>query len=159
MATTGAAIRDAMIALVEAITPSTHAGDKFVAHREVQPFRDWADANPGGCLRRFSIRSTGALTPPEATNTDIEWVSTDFACVVAYPVNGRQGEDWLLDLDDVIEADLRAIEHRIGTNGYANYAQQTAGATVTTTGTAREEGGAVVYGVLELHAGFYRVMP
>lgn len=59
MATTAAAIRDAMIAIVEALTPATHAGDRFHAHRELMPIREWAEANPGACLRRFSIRALG----------------------------------------------------------------------------------------------------
>jgi hypothetical protein len=156
MTTTAAAIRDAMIALVEGLTPTTLASDRFLAHREGLDFRTASEANPPACLRRFSIRTTGTVSPPTVTNTDVEWVETDLECVIAYAPNGRHGAKFLTDLDDAIEHDLRQIEHTIGTNGYAFYAQATAGATVTTVDSTREDGGPVTFAVLNLHAGFYR---
>jgi hypothetical protein len=154
VATTGAAIRDAMIALVEAITPSTHAGDKFIAHREVQPLRDWAEANPGGCLRRFSIRSTGQPRPAPVSTTLVEETSDTFEIVVAYPTDGRQGEDWLLDLDDAIESDQTSIHKTIGPPGYASL---TATATVIHEDPfTREDGSPVTFGVIRYRVDWYR---
>lgn len=151
-------IRDAMIAVVEDIVPSTLSSDRFRPHREHGDFRDWAIAHPNGCLRRFSIRASGDVSPPLVTNTDVEWVETGFECVVAYAAGGRHGEKFLTAIDDVMESDLRLIEHRIGTNGYAHYGQNIARASVTTVGTLREQG-LVAFGVLTLNAGFYRSMP
>jgi hypothetical protein len=158
MTTTAAAVRDAMLTLVEAITPAVHAQTRFERFREQVDFRTWAEQHPDACLRRVSIRSTGDVTPPAVTNTDIEWVSTELECVVAYPTSGRFGANHLTELDDAISSDMQKIEHRIGTNGYAAYASQTAGATVTTIEASRDDGQAVTFGVLRLACGFYRVM-
>lgn len=121
MATTSAAIRDRMITVVQALTPTTLADTPFRAHREAGDFREWAMSHANACLRRFSIRDTFLTDTPDATNLDVEWVTTtmEFAC--AYPTTYRAGPDGMRDSDDLIEQDMHAIQHAIGTRGYGNF--------------------------------------
>lgn len=136
MSTTASAIRDRMITLTQAVTPSTLADTKFRVHREAGDFRSWAMDNPTSCFRRFSVRDTFQTNEPDVTNLDLEWVSTffDFSC--AYPKTYRAGRDGNRDTDDLIEQDMHTLLHSIGTRGYANY----------TDGVITDEGRTVVDG-------------
>lgn len=160
MATTTAAIRDVMRRTVRSLVPSVLANVRYTLHDERGDFETWAEANPTAAFRRVAIRSTGSIEPPVVSNTDQEWISTGIDVVIAYPRDHRYGAQLRLDLDDVIEADLRQIEHAIGTNGYAALDLTTGGdALVMTEATERLPGAANVYGLLRLSAGFWRVMP
>ena len=114
MATTPGAIRDRMSVLVTAITPTVHAGQKFLAHRHQEPLRDWAEANPTGCLRRFSVRSVGDTTQALVTSTQLERVEESIVVEVAYPLDWRHGGTQTLALDDAIQTDAVRIEAAIG---------------------------------------------
>jgi hypothetical protein len=158
MSTTLAAVRNRMIEIVRGATPANDNASKFVPYREQGDFRDWANQHPSESYRRFSIRTIGSIEAPTVTNTDVEWVWTNAEAVVAYPVNSRHGEKIKTSIDDVITSDLQLIEHRIGTNGYANYAQLDPSAAVLTLATDLEEGDVVTFGVLSLRIGIYRAM-
>lgn len=151
MATTAGAIRDAMIALVTAITPAKHAGQKFLAHREQADFRTQSAASPGNCLRRFSIRNLNDRGAPPVTNTSIEEVSETFEVVVAYPIDGRHGGKFLTGLDDVISSDINQIIHVL------HVANSPAGATVIRLSDEREssEAEGVVFAVIRFRVDYY----
>ncbi len=160
MSTTQAAIRDSMIASVRGLTPTYHAAEKFRQHRDRLDLRAWAAQNPASCLRLFSVRFVADLEPPTVSDTESEMVTRSIEVVVAYPADGRHGKDLeLRDLDDVIEEDLRMIDDTIGTNGFAHLAGTNPGATVITDGDAREDGGAVTFGVLRMRCHYYRSNP
>lgn len=114
MATTPGAIRDRMVTLVKGITPALHAAQKFMPHREELAFRDYCEANPAQCLRRFSVRNGGSTTQALVTSTTLERVEDDMIVEVAYPADWRHGGTQLLGLDDVIASDAVKIETAIG---------------------------------------------
>lgn len=157
--TTAAAIRDVMRSTVRALTPPGLVNVPYQAHDERVEFRRWAEQTKGGAFRWFSIRDMGAIEPPVVSNADVEWVVTRFVCQVAYPRDYRYGGQLAMDMDDVIELDLRKIEHAIGTNGYSAIESAVGNATVTTDGTARDEEDACVFGVLTLTVRYWRAMP
>lgn len=160
MATTSAQVRDVMRRTVRALTPAILAHVKFKAHDERVDFRTHALQNPKAAFRVFSIRDSGAVVGPVVSNTAREWIETVFEVVVAYPRDHSYGPQLAMDLDDVIESDLRQIEHSIGTNGYQQLELSTGGDAQSITGsTTREQALAVVFGVLTLNVGFWREMP
>lgn len=156
--TTPSAIRSAVVAIVEGLTPATEARTGYVAHREEADFRDWCAENPAGCLRRFSARWVSPTRTPTVTNTTEEWVSRDLEVVVAYPSSYRFGGVQLAGLVDVIDVDVKQIAHAIGTNGAANYVAQLGAATVTsvTTSESSADLGPIHLGVVALDVGYYR---
>jgi hypothetical protein len=147
-----------MSAALKALTPQGLSHVTFREHKLRGDFRDWCNQNPNGAFRLFSIRGTGRTEPPAVTNTDVEWVSTEIECVIAYPLDYRAGPQLTLDRDDLIEDDLRQIDNTIGTNGYLAIENAGAGVVVTIE-TRREEGIACAFGVLTMSAGFWRAMP
>lgn len=155
MTTTAAAIRDAMISMTEDITPSAYTSDKFRVYREQLPFREWAEAHPNECLRRFSIRYTGSFTPSAVSNIAVEETSDTFEIVVAYPSNStRFGPKAQTSLDDTIAADQLKIHATIGPPGYASL---TATATVLhETNWEREVSGPVTFAVVRYRVDYYR---
>lgn len=160
--TTTAAIRDVMVSTVKGLTPSTLQNVRYVPHSERVELRTFAEENPHSSFRRYSIKSIGLIEPPVVSNLDREWVETEIELEIAYPRDHRYGAQLKLDLDDVVELDLRQIEHAIGSNGYATLDLTTGGdAAVTTVETMRDDGGGlapVVYGVIRLRAGYWRAM-
>jgi hypothetical protein len=157
--TTAAEIRDAMRSAVRAITPSLLAHVPFKAHDERVPLRQWAELNKTAAFRWFSVRDTGDVVPPVVSNMDRDRVETTFEFVTAYPLDYRYGNQLALDMDDVVESDLRQVEHKIGSNGYSLLDLTTGGdATVTTIGTSRESGESCAFGVLRLRVEFWRQM-
>jgi hypothetical protein len=154
-----ASIRDTMATTVIGLTPPVISSKRFTKYdHRVSDFRAWCEQNPTGCFRKFSIRGTGTQSPPEVTNTDVEWINTEIEAVIAYPLDFKGGPQMTLDRDDLIEDDLRQIENAIGTNGYQTIESAGAG-TVTTIEATREEGQACAFAVLRLAVGFYRAMP
>lgn len=117
MATTPSAIRNRMAALIIAITPAAHAGQKFQQHREEMPFRDMVEAQPRA-VRRFSIRNLGDTTQALVTSTQLERVEETMLVEVCYPKTWRHNVPGtgteLLGLDDVIAKDAVQIEAAIG---------------------------------------------
>jgi hypothetical protein len=118
MATTAPAIRDAMIALLEAATPTVHTGQPFRAYREHEDFREWAGKNPDACLRRFSIRYLGSMAPAAVSNILEEERSDTFEVVIAYPASSRHGGRRMTGLDDIIYGDQKKAHATIGPPGY-----------------------------------------
>lgn len=151
MATTAGAIRDAMLALVTAITPAKHAGQKFLAHREQSDFRTHSEKNPGGCLRRFSIRNLNDRGAPAVTTGSVEEISETFEVVVAYPIDGRHGGKFLTGLDDVISSDINQIHHAL------HVANSPAGATVLRLSDDREmdEQAGIAFAVIRYRVDYY----
>jgi hypothetical protein len=116
-------IRNRAIAVVEALTPTRLAGDRFVASRNegAAAFVAWCEANPAGCRRRFQIRDVGEALPAEITNTTIDPQEVTFEVRVAYPQTGRDGPQQGLDRDDTIDEDERLLESALGLYGAANF--------------------------------------
>lgn len=155
--TTPTAVRDAIVAVIAGLTPTTAAGDRFIAHREETPVRDFAAANPGACFRRCSVRWVGPVTPPTVTNTDVELVERSLDVDVAYPASWRGGGDQLATLDDVIAEDLRVIANAVGTNGRANLTALPAGSVTVITSAEEPIGlGPIWIGRVSLIARYYR---
>ena len=125
MASTAAAIRDRIKALVEALTPSTDTGVNFRSYRNEDDgnFQDWAEASDTAAYRRFQARDDGTEDPPEVSNTDTDMRHVTFVILVAYPQTGRDGADQALDRDDVIDADWGRINGAAGMGiyGRANF--------------------------------------
>lgn len=154
MATTTAyAIRALIATKIRECSPALATGVKFVEHLYEQPFREWADANPMACLRRFSVLELGVSEPPTVSNGDIEWHSVDFEILVSYPYKhalyGRGGE---VDLMRVMESDQDIIETAIGLRGTI------ADATFIRDGssTVREYSDGLAYTFIRQRMGHYR---
>jgi hypothetical protein len=117
VATTPAAIRNRMAALIIAITPGIHSTQKFVQHRETEPYRDWVEAHPDA-VRRFTVRHLGATTQALVTDHQVERVEDTMIVEVCYPGTWRHNVPGtgteLLGLDDVIASDAVKIEAAIG---------------------------------------------
>jgi hypothetical protein len=121
--TTAAEIRDRMIAVITALTPSAMTLPRFqlYQHEGAGDFLEWAQLQPAAALRRFSVRTVGEASEPLVSNTDVELVRQMFEVVVAYPQTSRYGGQLALDRDDVAEADRLQIRNAIGLNGGANF--------------------------------------
>lgn len=153
MPTTPGAIRDAMLALVVAITPATHAGQKFVAYREQLPgHRTWSNANPASCLRRVSVDNDGSQAPPTVVSSDTIETSETFTVTVSYPIDSRHGVKPITSVKDLIESDRNQIQHAL------HVANSPAGATVIALGDEIEwtEGDPVAFGVIRYRVDYYR---
>ncbi len=123
MPTTEQAIRDRMITVIAALTPTSMPLDRFVAFRNDgnASFSDWAENAPDAAFRRFQVRTLGDTAPPTVSNTDIESVEVNFLISVAYPQNHRAGQGNALGRDDIMEQDRLQIERAIGMQGRANF--------------------------------------
>lgn len=158
--TTLSAIRTLMRQTVVGLTPQTQAHVTFTTWDEVGPsFRRWAEESAPAALRRFTIVDSGNVSVPNATNIDREWVETDVDVVVAYPRDHRYGSSGNLDVHDTIELDLKQIKHAIGPEGYAALDTVTTGdACVVQAQQLREDGDAVMFGILKMRVGYWRAM-
>ena len=152
MSTTFAAIRTEQVALIRAITPSSLASVSFVAALDERNFRDWADANPTACFRRFSIRDRLELEPPDVSNADVEWTGCREEILVAYPLDYRYGEGNQRDLESVLREDLYLLDDQLGPYGYDNYSA----AVATDLEVAAETMDNVVILVLSYRLRYYR---
>lgn len=121
MATTFETIRDAQIAVIQALTPSVQAGRLFIKHREGD-FMSWVEANPKACWRRFQIAHNLDIEQGPTADGSLEACSHTEELRIAYPLQfGKYGADNERDLDDAIASDLHQIDAAIGLNGGANY--------------------------------------
>jgi hypothetical protein len=160
MTTTSAAIRNRMLTVIEAITPATDSSVAFRRHREEINFRDWADATPTGCLRRFAVRDLGDARPALVSNTDVELVRAIFEVVIAYPLSYRFGTGInLLGVEDVIDQDRHRVEHAVGMRGYANFTAATGAEAAWVEGETARETSNVRFLVIAQSMEFYRSMP
>jgi hypothetical protein len=115
------AIRDRLLTLIEAITPTTLSGNKFLRHRAERDGNlvDWAEKNPGACLRRVGAREVGPDEPPTVSNMTEERVIGVLEIRIAYPQTHRYGPDNARDRDDVIREDWKKIKYAISGDGGA----------------------------------------
>jgi hypothetical protein len=159
-ATTAAAIRDRIIAVIEALAPGPLASNPYIGSRNEYgaDFEDWARSNPDGAFRRFQVRDTGEQAPPEVSNTNLEWRSVTFEIVVAYPQSHRTGPQNALDRDDIMSADQHQIEQAIGVNGYANFIDPSPNACWVSGSTDRDISDPVDFLVIKQTMGFWRAM-
>ena len=154
--TTPAAIRDLIASRVAAMTPPTFSADRFLEHRYEQPLAEWAAANPGGCLRRFSVTEGEDVEGPDVTDGLTEAVFQDFTIEVAYPTSWRAGAKQLVSLTNMIASDRAFIAKSVGTNGFANYAAQVPPCSVQTKVESRINLGPVQLILLPLRVRYVR---
>jgi hypothetical protein len=121
--TTAAEIRDRILDVIEALTPSAMAHPLFLRYRQegAGDFYAWCEQQPAASLRRFSVRYFTAPTEPTVSNTDVERVRVQFEVAIAYPQSHRYGGQNSLDRDDVAESDRNQVRNAIGLNGGANF--------------------------------------
>lgn len=119
------AIRDRMIALIHAITPTVLSDDKF---RHVQDegngdVREWAEQNPQGAFRRFQAQDAGVDSGlPVFSSVNLEERNATIEIVISYPHNARTGKQWNRDRKDAIDADWRKIYTVLGPGmGQSNF--------------------------------------
>lgn len=122
MATTFNAIRDQQLTLIEALTPSKHAGVKFRRHREATPFMAWVEANPKGCFRKFEVLRNWDDEQRPTADGSLEGASHTMEVRVAYPLEmGLYGSENERDMEELLDQDRRLIDAAIGLNGGTNY--------------------------------------
>lgn len=118
-------IRESMIGLIEALTPTSHSSVPFRVERGERDFRAWGEANEAAALRRFSVRFVGQPSPPVVSDTQVELVEGDVVeLVIAYPKQwGKYGEGNVRDFDDLMDEDLQQIDGRsgVGVNNAADW--------------------------------------
>ena len=148
-ATTAESIRDRIIELILALTPSVLSGDRFREYRNEREgnFITACESAPAGCLRRYQVRTTGDDEPPEVSDTTTAQLRTAFTILVAYPNTHRYGGG--RDRDDVIDEDWKAINYRCGIYGRANFSS-THDCTPLGCTKSFEPGEAVSYLVIEM---------
>ena len=123
MTATLEAIRDRMIVLVEALTPSLVSGTKF-RHSQDEgdgDFQAFAENNPAGAFRRFQVRHDGRDETPEVSMVDQSTLRAVITITVAFPHDKRAGGQGARDRDDCIDADWRKINYAVGLYGRANF--------------------------------------
>ena len=117
------AIRDRMIALVEAIAPSLVSGVKFRHSQDefAGDFQAFAESTPAGAFRRFQVRHDGRDETPEVSMVDQSTLRAVITLTFAYPHDKRAGGQGARDRDDCIDADWRKINYAVGLYGRANF--------------------------------------
>ena len=154
--TTYPLIRDNMITLLEALTPTRGADTKFARDEQSVDMLLKAESNPQGCFRRFSIRRETIRDDASTGATDclIEQVTDKALLVIAYPhYFGLAGEDNLRDLDDLINEDAEQIRQTIGDLGSANYLS---GQSVCRSTYQSQEQGEITFLYFELEIKYYQ---
>lgn len=119
---TADAIRDRVIAIIEALSPSP-ARPPFLRYRHEggADFVDWAQKNPTACLRRLKARDDGREQDPDVSSLIEEDAQLLVIIEIAYPQTSRLGHDAALDRDDVMRSDWKQINFAIGWAGRANF--------------------------------------
>ncbi len=123
MPTTFEAIRDAQATAIESLSPSQHAGKRFLRHREGD-FMDWVAENSkgGASFRRFQILREFDIEQGATADGSIESCRHTEEIRIAYPLEmGRYGAANERDLEDMMSADLHQIDAVIGLHGGATY--------------------------------------
>lgn len=119
------AIRDRMITLVTAATPTVLSDDKFrhVLDEGNGDFREWAEQNPQGAFRRFQVQDSGSDDGlPTYSAIDVEERNATMEVVIAYPHNARTGKQWNRDRKDAMDADWRKLYTILGPGmGQSNF--------------------------------------
>jgi hypothetical protein len=155
VATTPDAVIDQMIALIEDITPQVHAHLGFKAYRDEMDFREWAQANPAQCLRRFCVTFAGDTSQALVTSTQLERVEEAVEIIVAYPTDFRHGATQLRGLRRVISRDSKQIDAKVGPSASDATLKELATVFRIET-TSRENAGPVHFGVVPLRIEYAR---
>ncbi len=155
-ASTLESIRDRIIALIAALTPTSLTGNKFRVSRDegAADFRTFCESTPAGCLRRFQVDDDGTDEPPESNPVDYTLQRATFVIQVAYPNTHRYGGNAGRDRKDVIDEDWRKINFAIGVCGRGNF---TGSYDCTPMGARKEvdKGDAVTYLVVTAEYTYY----
>lgn len=143
---TAEAIRDRVYALIEALTPTSLAADKFRRYRNEDgaDFDAWAEKNPAAALRRFQVREVGDDEMPLVSFVTQERVRVRYAIRVAYPQTHRYGAANGMDRDDVLNQDWLKLNYAIGIYGRAGFSS-TNDCTPLGAVKTRESGGKIDY--------------
>lgn len=121
--TSGDAIRDRIVTLISALSPSFAPGNAFAAYRNEGDgnFVKWSEVNPAGAFRRFQVRDDGTDETPVVSNFDFDERKATMVMTIAYPVNARTGPQNALDRDDAMDSDFQQIELAVGVYGRQNF--------------------------------------
>lgn len=116
-------IRDRIIALIEALTPTSLAGNPFRVSRDEHgaDFQAWAEQHPAACLRRFQVIDDGTDDIPIVSNVDMSKLRARFSIVIAYPQSHRYGPGAGRDRRDVMDEDWRALNFVAGIYGRGSF--------------------------------------
>ena len=159
--TTIGAVRDRMISTLEAATPTVLSHRKFRAHRENLELTDFAEKAAHAALRVFTIRDSFPGTVTVST-VDLREIRTVIEVVVAYPrtANYRDSSTSkpILELADVMRADLKLLREKVGLIGYAALERDGINACVLDEEVSVVDGAACSYLVLRLPT-MYRESP
>ena len=152
--TTFEAIRALQKTAIEALTPATRSGVKFLIARDEQDFREWAKNNKSAAFRRFSLSNNFGYQPPEVDSVDVVYQRMTEEVVIAYPALGLPENR--RDRQDVMDEDWRQIDRTIGPYGQnlGNWADGQSYCSMTGVETVEDEG--VFFTVLTYEVGFYR---
>lgn len=122
LTTTIEAIRDGQIALIRALAPTSHAKHGFEVAEDMVDFRKWARKQTQAAFRKFTVEERTDYPPPEVSNTQVEFLTSELLVSVAYPKKfSRFGPDNMRDLSDVADSDFHQIDSAIGHRAAANY--------------------------------------
>ena len=160
--TTNALVRDRMLTVIEELVPTSDTQVRFERHQNDGrgDFIEWAESQPAAAYRRFQVRTTGSLEPPETSSGVEEERQITFTITVAYPLDHRYGGDLALDRDDIMDEDERRIENAIGMHGRANFTPPTyPDATWLGGGVDREEAAACGFLVITQRMAIIRSLP
>src|SRR5574343_691105 len=110
--TTPALIRDRLSTIIQALTPGTLAGTKFLESRDEYggDFKAWASGHADAALRRFPVRWTGRDEAAAISGIDVEQRRVEFELRVAYPQSHRYGQSGGRSRDDVMAEDFNQID-------------------------------------------------
>ena len=120
---TVAAIRDRVLTVIEALTPTSLASETFGRYLSEagDEFETWAQTHASISLRRIQVRQVGNDEPPLVTDTATERVRATLEIRVAYPQTGAYGNQYGLDRDDVINEDWKLVDRAVGLYGRGNF--------------------------------------
>jgi len=122
VATTFELIRTQQVALIQALTPTMLAAQKFRVHQDSAEFMAWVNGSPKACFRKFQILSNFDMEQLPTADGTIEACRHTFELRVAYPTQlGLYGAENERDLEDAMKRDLHQIDAAIGLNGGAAY--------------------------------------
>lgn len=120
--TTFKLIRNQMVSVIEALTPSVlnRPENKFRRLPDKTMTLDaWAQSHGAdNCFRKFDIRRTGGFTDPEILDPTAHRRTLLCTITVAYPLNfGIYGANDLDDLEDTIDSDIVQIRDAVFSPG------------------------------------------
>lgn len=158
--TTVETIRDKMITVIEALTPSTESKETFRVSLDEIDFREWASKYKGAVFRRFSILDVTDYENVRVSDGLVEQIDAVLEVVVAYPKSrSKYGANGLRDAMDLIREDMHLIDDNVGLHGGAN---TVSGQCRAVKRSARIDMGdtddTAILSVLELGVPFYRAV-